>query len=501
MYLGVDCGTQGTKVLVLDPEQSRIRGEGYAPHQLISGPGGRREQEPQWWVDAFLESYRQALATSGIDSRTIRAIGVSGQQHGLVVLDRDGRVIRPAKLWCDTESAPQNADLMQQLGGEAGSLAKLGLVVATGYTLSKLLWLKQKEPEHFAAIAHILLPHDYLNYWLTGRIASEYGDSSGTGYFDIRRRRWVPEILDLIAPGGRLERSLPPLIESREPVGQVRADVAALLGLSDDVLVASGGGDNMMGAIGTGNIEDGIMTMSLGTSGTLYGFCSNPPEQPQPLVASFCSSSNGWLPLICTMNLAGVVDGVRDLFGFDRRTLEKQASQAPIGADGITLLPFFNGERVPALPDASGSLLGLTTQNFQAGNLCRAALEGTTFGLRYGLDLLREISMKRRDICQEIRLIGGGAKSLFWRQLVADIMDTRIICPRILEAAALGGAIQAAWCHLHTSGAGTSLASLCRQFVALDEAGAVTPDPASVEAYQGAYLTYRSRLSALHHQP
>jgi xylulokinase len=495
MYLGVDCGTQGTKVVILDPEQARIRGEGYAPHQLISGPGGRWEQEPQWWIDAFREGYRQALAAAGIDSRSIRAIGVSGQQHGMVVLDANGQVIRPAKLWCDTETAPQNAELLKRLGGQAGSLAALGIVVATGYTLSKLLWLKQKEPEHFAAIAHILLPHDYLNYWLTGRIASEYGDSSGTGYFDIRHRRWVPEVLALIAPEGGLERALPPLIEAHEPVGRLQGDVAAMLGLSEDVLVASGGGDNMMGAIGTGNIEDGIITMSLGTSGTLYGYSSHPPEQQQPLVAPFCSSSNGWLPLICTMNLTGVVNAVRDLFGFDFETFEAQVSQAPIGSNGMTLLPFFNGERVPALPDASGSLLGLTMQNFQVRNFCRAAIEGTTFGLRYGLDLLREIGMKSRNI----RLIGGGAKSLFWRQLVADIMDTRVICPRIIEAAALGGAIQAAWCDLQVRGVGTSLASLCQQFVALDEASAVNPNPASVEAYQAVYLTYRSRLSDLHH--
>ncbi len=494
MYLGIDCGTQGTKAVILDPEQAKIRGEGYAPHELISGPGGRREQLPEWWVAALQESYRRALAQSGVDSRAIRAIGVSGQQHGLVVLDRAGRVIRPAKLWCDTETAPQNDALLQLLGGEAGSLAKLGLVVATGYTLSKLLWLKQNEPEHFAAVAHVLLPHDYLNYWLTGRIVAEYGDSSGTGYFDIRSRRWVPEVLALIAPDGSLERALPPLLEARRPVGEVRKEVADMLGLSDDVLVASGGGDNMMGAIGTGNIADGIITMSLGTSGALYGCSSHPPRRQQPLVAPFCSSSDGWLPLICTMNLTGVVGKVREMFGLDLDRFEQQASRAPIGAGGLTMLPFFNGERVPALPEASGSLLGMSMENFQPANLCRSVVEGTTFGLRYGLDLLRAIGIESRDI----RLIGGGSKSPFWRQMVADIMDARVVCPRIGEAAALGGAIQAAWCDQLEQGTATSLAELCVRFVALEETSSVEPEPAAVAAYRDAYARYRSRLSALY---
>ncbi|QJT09555.1 xylulokinase [Oceanidesulfovibrio marinus] len=494
MYMGVDCGTQGTKVVILDPEQGTIRGEGYAAHQMISGPGGRREQEPEWWVDGLREAYRKAIDAAGVDSRSIRAIGVSGQQHGLVALNNNGEVIRPAKLWCDTETAPQNADLLRLMGGHAGSMDTLGLVVATGYTLSKLLWLKQNEPDSFAAIAHILLPHDYLNYWLTGNIVAEYGDSSGTGYFDIRERRWVPEVLALIDPDGGLERALPPLIEAQEPAGTVRQAVASELGLSGDVLVSSGGGDNMMGAIGTGNIDDGVITMSLGTSGAIYGFSGSAPHHHEALVAPFCSSSNGWLPLICTMNLTGVANAVRESFGFDIAAFEQHAARAPIGAEGITMLPFFNGERVPALPDASGTLLGLTVQNYTPANLCRAAYEGPTFGLRYGLDLLRGIGMKSRDI----RLIGGGAKSLFWRQLVCDIMDTPVVCPEVVEAAALGGAIQAAWCDSHARGDGASLAELCKRFVALDESSAVTPDAESVAAYQHAYSTYRSRLSALH---
>lgn len=502
MYLGVDCGTQGTKVVILDPERGGLRGEGYASHELISDANGRREQEPCWWVEAFQRAYRDALQQSGIDSRSIRAIGVSGQQHGLVVLDRAGEVIRPAKLWCDTETAPQNAELLKRLCGESGSMEQLGLVLATGYTLSKLLWLQQQEPESFARIAHILLPHDYLNYWLSGEIAAEYGDASGTGYFDIRSRQWAPQVLGLIDPAGRLEQALPPLLEAQQPVGRVRPEVARLLGLSDDVLVASGGGDNMMGAIGTGNIREGVVTLSLGTSGTLYAFsdryaCSDrAPAQQNALVAPFCSSSDGWLPLICTQNLTGAANAVRELFGLDLAQFNTEAARAPVGAGGITMLPFLSGERVPALPEATGSVLGLNLQNLNPANLCRAVLEGTTFGLRYGLDLLGEAGIRS----QHIRLIGGGAKSPLWRQMVADIMNTPVVCPTIGEAAALGGAIQAAWCDGRVRGDDKTLQALCDRFVALDETSAVHPKPEAAEAYRAAYATYRSQLVALYPQ-
>lgn len=490
MYLGVDCGTQGTKVVVLDPARSRIIGEGYATHDLISAANGRREQDPAWWIEAFEQAYRRALAAASIDSRAIRAIGVSGQQHGLVVLDRHGEVIRPAKLWCDTETAPQNAELLARLGGVEGSLDQLGLTLATGYTLSKLLWLQQHEADAFSRIAHILLPHDYLNYWLTGELSAEYGDASGTGFFDIRRRRWTPDVLALIAPNGALEAALPPLRSAREPAGRIRPEIARALGLNEQVVVASGGGDNMMGAIGTGNIAPGTVTMSLGTSGALYAFSDEPPRSAHPSVAAFCSSSDGWLPLICTMNLTGVAKVVRDLFGFDLPQFEDQAQNAGIGAGGVTMLPFLNGERVPDLPDASGSFLGLNMHNLNPANLCRAVLEGTTFGLRYGLDLLRDSGVD----CREIRLIGGGSKSPFWRQMVADIMGAPVVCPVAGEAAALGGAIQAAWC----DDAGSSLEDLCQRYVHLDKTLNASPQRESVQAYADAYANYRRLVVQLH---
>ncbi|WP_277252039.1 xylulokinase [Neptunomonas phycophila] len=492
MYVGVDCGTQGTKVVILDTKQQKVRGEGYAPHALISEANGCREQSPYWWTDAFALAYHAAVEQAGIDTRCIRGIGVSGQQHGLVVLDREGQVIRPAKLWCDTQTAPENAELLAMLGGESGSIEQLGLVLATGYTLSKLLWLKKNEPENFANIAHILLPHDYINYWLTGQMATECGDASGTGYFDVRTRQWNTDVLSLISPDGQLADALPPILSGQQSIGRVRKELAQTLGLSDNVIVSSGGGDNMMGAIGTANIEDGMVTMSLGTSGTIYAYSSTAPSRLHPDVASFCSSSNGWLPLICTMNLTSAANKMRETLGLDLEAFNQLIADTPIGAEGLTMLPFLNGERVPALPDATGSLLGLNMQNMTPGHLSRAVVEGTTFTLRYGLDRLRESGVRSETIC----LIGGGAKSPVWRQLVADVMNTRVVCPVSSEAAALGGAIQAVWCDLHEQGQDVSLAELCSDLVVMNDALLAEPQLDAVQAYEQAYQAYLLAVAA-----
>ena len=238
-----------------------------------------------------------------VDGQDILGIGVSGQQHGLVLLDDQGQVLRPAKLWCDTETTAENDRLLKHLGGEKGSLERLGVVIAPGYTVSKLLWTKEQHPEVFARIAHILLPHDYLNFWLTGRRCSEYGDASGTGYFNVRTRQWDLQLLRDIDPSGRLQAALPELIDAHHAVGTVLPGIAEHLGINPHALVSSGGGDNMMGAIGTGNIKPGAITMSLGSSGTVYAYAEQPKVSPDAAVATFCSSSGGWLPLICTMNL------------------------------------------------------------------------------------------------------------------------------------------------------------------------------------------------------
>jgi len=493
MFLGIDCGTQGTKAIVLDAESGEVLGQGSGPHTLISAANGRREQDVAQWLAAFQQATREALAEAGVSGARIQAIGVSGQQHGLVLLDQSGEVLRPAKLWCDTESTPENDRLLNYLGGEKGSLERLGVAIAPGYTVSKLLWTKEQHPDVFERIDKILLPHDYLNYWLTGHCCSEFGDASGTGYFNVRTRTWDLALLEHIDPSGRLNRALPQLLEAQQSVGQIRPDIAQLLGLNPEAIVSSGGGDNMMGAIGTGNIEPGSITMSLGSSGTVYAYADEAQVSDQASVATFCSSSGGWLPLICTMNLTNATSAIRELFALSIGEFNLAIAAAPIGAQGVLMLPFLNGERVPALPNATGSILGLDSTNLNQANLCRAVVEGTTFGLRYGLDLLRASGIKS----QAIRLIGGGAKSAVWRQIVADIMDTPVICTDHSEAAALGAAIQAAWCWQEANGLNGGLNDLCTRCVSLDAASETQPIAANVAAYQQVYDRYRSCLQAL----
>ena len=493
LFLGIDCGTQGTKAIILDALSGQVLGQGAAAHKLISGANGRREQDPAQWLDALTLATRRALLAADVDGQAILGIGVSGQQHGLVLLDHQGKVLRPAKLWCDTETTEENDRLLTHLGGDKGSLERLGVVIAPGYTVSKLLWTREQHPEIFSRIAHVMLPHDYLNYWLTGRSCSEYGDASGTGYFNVRTRQWDLQLLRDIDPSGRLQAALPELIDAHAAVGTLLPGIADHLGINPRARVSSGGGDNMMGAIGTGNIKPGTITMSLGSSGTVYAYADQPKVSPDAAVATFCSSSGGWLPLICTMNLTNATGVIRELFDLDIECFNALVAQAPIGADGVCMLPFLNGERVPALPHATGSVLGLTMSNLTQANLCRAVVEGTTFGLRYGLDLLRHNGLQSRSIC----LIGGGSNSQVWRQIVADTMNTPVICTEQSEAAALGAAIQAAWCTSWANGHEDSLEDLCERCVKFDLASETLPIADNVAAYQQAYERYRQHVATL----
>jgi xylulokinase len=301
------------------------------------------------------------------------------------------------------------------------------------------------------------------------------------------------QLLRDIDASGRLQAALPELIDAHQAVGRILPAIAAQLGLNPDAIVSSGGGDNMMGAIGTGNIQPGAITMSLGSSGTVYAFSDAPKVSPDASVATFCSSSGGWLPLICTMNLTNAAGAIRELFKLDLQQFNELVAQAPIGAEGVSMLPFLNGERVPALPHATGSLHGLTSDNLTQANLCRAVVEGTTFGLRYGLDLLRHNGLQSRSIC----LIGGGSKSAVWRQIVADIMNTPVICTEQSEAAALGAAIQAAWCKSWSNGREDTLAQLCQRCVKLDLQSETLPIAANVAAFQQAYERYQQHVATL----
>ncbi len=486
LYIGIDSGTQGTKAVVLSGRTSGIIAESYHGYELIENDRGGREQLPESWIEACRIVLKEVLASSAVDGSQVRGIGVSGQQHGMVPLDLHGKVIRPAKLWCDTETVPQCQIITERAGGEEAVLKKIGNQVAAGFTASKILWLKEHEPEHYSRLSTVLLPHDYINFWLTGEKKTECGDASGTAYFDVKNRCWSNEMLEAIDPSAKLEQCLPELIASDEPAGRITKELASEFGLSPEVLVSSGGGDNMMAAIGTGNVKEGVVTASLGTSGTIYAYSDHPIIDHRGELASFCSSTGGWLPLVCTMNVTVATELVRDLFNMELSEFNQQSAAVEPGAGGLLLLPYFNGERTPALPLAKATLTGLSSLNMGAEMICRAAMEGATFGLRYGLDIIRQNGIEPK----EVRLAGGGAKSGLWRQIVADIFNCEVVCLEQEEAGAAGAAMQALWCDETVKGKKTAIDEITARFVRLDEASRCQPQSSAVTAYDTIYRKY-----------
>jgi xylulokinase len=485
-YIGIDSGTQGVKAAVLCEEQGGIIAESFCSHDIMEGDSGRREQEPGWWTAALAAALSELVAKPGVDASRVKALGVSGQQHGFVPLDKHGQVIRPAKLWCDTETEAEAEELTAKLGGHQGAIAKMGNSVAVGFTASKVTWLKKHEPENYGRLAFILLPHDYLNYWLTGNMAMEYGDASGTAFFDVRKRIWCDEVLNAMDSSGKLKSCLPRLLRSHQAVGSIKPDIARQFGFPEGALVSAGGGDNMMAAIGTGNVSTGVVTASLGTSGTIYATADKPVVDPKGELAGFCGSSGLWLPLVCTMNVTVSTELTRKVLGRDIQEFSRLAESAPLGSQGIMLTPFFNGERTPALPSAFASFSGITSSNFTPANMCRAAMEGPTLGLRYGLEVMQNQGVAPK----EIRLIGGGARNPLWRRMVAAVFGLPVICPEITEAGALGAAIQAMHCHRHATGIGGDIQELTRRYVRLDEKSRIEPEAKEADAYTEIYSRY-----------
>ncbi len=478
LVIGIDSGTQSTKALVLDVAKKKVVGTASVAYGLIPKlPPGAKEQHPHTWRDATARAIRAALKQAGAKAGEVRALGVSGQQHGFVPLDREGNVIRPAKLWCDTSTAAECEQLTAALGGPAATIAALGNAILPGFTASKILWLKNHEPQNFARLATVLLPHDYLNWWLTGRAVMEYGDASGTALLDVRTRTWCKAALAAIDPD--LEAKLPPLISSDQPVGTLQPATARALGLTTDVLVSAGGGDNMMGAIGTGNTRPGIVTASFGTSGTIYACSAQPVVDPQGEIAAFCDSTNRWLPLLCTMNVTVATEMVRRDFKMDHAQFERTAAKAPAGADGLLLLPYLEGERTPNVPDGTGVFFGVRPATFTAAHFARAAMEGVTLGMNYGLRRLAELGVR----ATQIRATGGGANSKLWRQIMADVFNAEVVTLKVGEGAAYGAALQALWCWRNQQGDRVGIETITDEFVALNPAQTARPRPANVAVY------------------
>jgi len=476
IFIGIDSGTQSTKALALDAETGEILTSSQEAYDVLEGlPNGHLEQNPSDWINAVRSVIASCVEDLGERKLEIRGIGVSGQQHGLVVLDENDAVIRPAKLWCDTSTVQQCEQFSRDFDGDSGLIEITGNTVLPGYTVPKILWMKQKEPDNFAKTKTILLPHDYINFWLTGIKRMEYGDASGTGMLDVRKREWSDEIIDYVDPS--LRQMLPVLGSSLEPHGPLRSSLIDEWGLAEGIIVSAGGGDNMMGAIGTGNVKPGIITASFGTSGTLYGFSEDPAIDAGAEVAAFCDSTDNWLPLVCTMNVTVVTEQVRELFNMDIKSLEESVSSAEPGSGGLCFLPYLNGERTPNLPSGTGIIHGMRTDNLTQGNMVRAAMEGATLGLAYGLNRFREMGLDP----SEIRLTGGGSKSAQWRQIAADVFDVPVVPLATAEGAGLGSAIQALRCY----GEGDSnFTGLCDKYVELDESKRSVPNTNNVPVYQ-----------------
>ena len=438
IYLGIDCGTQSTKTIVMEGSSGRIIASAARSYDVLPGlPPGHFEQNPSTWTQALDETVEQVLEQIGARRDQVRGIGISGQQHGFVALDREGEVIRPAKLWCDTSTNDECDLIRAHFCGSRAVIEKVGMDMLPGFTAPKILWLKRHEPENFARLATVLLPHDYLNFYLTGRLRMEFGDASGTALMDIRRRAWATDVLDFI--DSTLAEKMPALGSSVERAGILLPTLAERWNLPSGILISAGGGDNMMGAIGTGNVTAGRVTASLGTSGTIYAYSENPVFDPEGEVAGFCDSTGAWLPLVCTMNVTVATETVRHLFGWSHVQMEEAIRTVPPGAGGLLFLPYLQGERTPNLPNGTGVFHGLTTRTMSSAHMARAVMEGVTLGLAYGLQRLRNLGITPT----EIRLTGGGSKSAIWRQICADVFGCRVVTLAESEGAALGSAIQA----------------------------------------------------------
>lgn len=488
--LGIDLGTQSLKVLFYDPDLRRTVAVASHPLELDQDASGKAEQDPAAWLEALAA----ALGSVPAEIRaSVQAIGVSGQQHGLVALDADGRPLRAAKLWCDTSTQAEVDQITAGVGGRERMIELAGNAMVTGFTAPKIRWLKNHETSRYERLRHVLLPHDYVNYSLTGRMTMEHGDASGTGLMNVRARTWSPELLAAVDADRDLAICLPPVVSAGEIVGQTTPSAADRFGLPAGIPVAVGGGDNMMGAIGTGNVEPGRMTMSLGTSGTLYAFSDRPVVDPKGSIAAFCSSTGGWLPLLCTMNCTFATELVRKPLDVAVDEIDSLIGRIECGSDGLLALPFFNGERTPDLPHAKGCLIGLDAANTTRGHILRATVEGATFGLKFGIDELASLGIE----AAEIVLTGGGANSRVWQQIVADVTNRPVILLAHNEGAVFGAALQALWTLERQSDPARDVGAVVADHIAPDESQGARPDPGRVARYESVYQQYRRAVEQL----
>jgi xylulokinase len=431
LVAGVDSSTQATKIVVVELESGVTVREGRHPHP----PG--TEVDPWAWWSALVE----AAGSDLLDG--VEAISVAGQQHGMVLLDGDGEPVRDALLWNDTRSAGAAAELIDELGGPGKWAAEVGTVPVASITATKLRWTARAEPENAGRARRVLLPHDWLTWLLAGRPAeavTDRGDASGTGYWSTITGQYRPDLLRM-AFGRELE--VPRVCQPGEWAGSVAVGAAGLAGggrLAEGAVLAAGTGDNMAAALGAG-AEPGDVLVSIGTSGTVFATHDRPTADPTGIVAGFADATGGYLPLVCTLNAARVLQAGADLLGVDLAELDRLALSADPGAGGLVLLPYLEGERTPNRPDARGLLAGLTGANATPANLARAFVEGMLCGLADGLDGLVAQGVPVRRVL----LLGGGSRSAAVQRLAPWVFGVPVTVLRPAEYVALGAARQAAW--------------------------------------------------------
>jgi xylulokinase len=485
-WLGIDIGTGGTRALLIDAKGA-VKAGFTAPHEDVRMEKPLwAEQRPQDWWEAAQKAIQGVLAAAQINGKKIQGVGLSGQMHGLVLLDKENAVIRPALIWCDQRSQPQ-VDYINRTVGKSNVLAYTANPVLTGFTLPKLLWVRDNDPQSFARTKQVLLPKDYIRFELTGEHATEVSDASGTALFDVVMRRWSHQMLDAL----KLDRALLPRVyESSEVTGRVTARAAELTGLAEGTPVVGGGGDQAASAVGNGVVEPGTVSCTVGTSGVVFAHMEKASYDPAGRVHTFCHAVKGaWHVMGVTQGAGLSLQWFRRQFapGADYDALTAEAATSPPCANGLFWLPYMMGERTPHLDStARGGWIGVTASHTRA-DLIRALLEGVCYSQRDCLDIIDHLGAA----FSSVRLSGGGARSPFWRQLFADVFGRRVTTLASQEGSAYGAAI------LAQTGTGefASVPEACRAVIR--EVDAIMPRPFESQLYRRGHEVYRALYPSL----
>jgi xylulokinase len=481
--LGIDISTTGAKALLID-ERGTVIDSAAANYPLSTPRQLWSEQSPIDWWTAVRTCVRQLLSHSDL---TPAAIGLTGQMHGLVLLDHDGQVLRPAILWNDQRTGPQCDEIRQRLGKKR-LIELTGNDALTGFTAPKILWVREHEPEIFTEVKHILLPKDYIRFMLTGKYAADRAGAAGTLLLDIKTRDWSPEILDALdIPADWL----PVTHEGPEITGHISAEAAGETGLKVGLPVVAGGGDQAAQAVGVGAVNPGIIALTLGTSGVVFAPTSKPVIEPQGRLHAFCHAApDRWHLMGVMLSAGGSLRWYRDTLakGKSYDELLAPVADVPSGSEGLLFLPYLTGERTPH-PDplARGAFVGLTVRHTQA-HLTRAVLEGVAFGLRDSMELLCGVGA---DLPTQVRISGGGARSAVWRQIIADVLQTELVTVNSVEGAAYGAALLAGV----GIGIWPDVEKACA--AAVETTSRVTPQVEMADQYQACYNRYRQLYPAL----